>query len=233
MGEGCCGFGRRSDWRPPHEVEALVPRHHRDGSAARGPHLSGGAAVKYRTIVADPPWRYTKATLDSYAPGTAEGEYGTLAVSEIAHLPIRELVADDAHLYLWVTNPILTEQRTDAGALSVVRAWGFEPKTILTWHKLGGAGMGWYFRGDTEHVIFAVRGRGAIAPALRVSNHFAAAKGRHSAKPDRFYEIVERVSPEPRLELFARRRRYGWDVWGNEAPTEQASQATLDLEGVA
>ena len=99
----------------------------------------------------------------------------------------------------------------------------------LTWHKLGQLGMGYYFRGDTEHVIFAVRGKAPIPPALRVSNHFAARKSRHSAKPDRFYELVERVSPEPRLELFARRRRYGWDVWGDQAPEQQASQAPMGL----
>lgn len=80
-----------------------------------------------------------------------------------------------------------------------------------------------------EHVLFGVKGRLPIAPAIRESNHFAAPRTRHSEKPDRFYEMVERVSPGPYLELFARRRRYGWDVWGNEAPTAAASQAEMGL----
>jgi N6-adenosine-specific RNA methylase IME4 len=152
----------------------------------------------------------------------------------IAALPVADLADDSAHLYLWVTNPrLFKEERDEAGPIEILRAWGFRYITALTWHKLGAPGMGFYFRGDTEHVLFGIRGKAPIDPAIRVSNHFAAPRTVHSAKPDRFYEIVERVSPGPYLELFARRRRYGWDVWGNEAPPEQASQATLDLEGVA
>lgn len=135
-----------------------------------------------------------------------------------------------SHLYLWVTNPRLFREAGDLyGPNEIMAAWGFRYVTMLTWHKLGAPGMGWYFRGDTEHVLFGVRGKAGIAPGIRESNHFAAARREHSAKPDRFYELVERVSPGPYLELFARRRRYGWDVWGNEAPEFAASQAELGL----
>ena len=99
----------------------------------------------------------------------------------------------------------------------------------FTWQKLGAPGLGWYFRGATEHVLFGVRGKARIPAHLRESNHFAAPRTVHSAKPDRFYELVERVCPGPYLELFARRRRYGWDVWGNEAPEFAASQAEMGL----
>jgi N6-adenosine-specific RNA methylase IME4 len=109
----------------------------------------------------------------------------------------------------------------------MMRGWGFEYVTLLTWHKLGAPGMGWYFRGDTEHVMLGIRGKAPIPPELRVSNHFAAPRTGHSVKPDRFYEIVERVSPEPRLEMFARRRRVGWDVWGDEAPPESEARTQL------
>jgi N6-adenosine-specific RNA methylase IME4 len=199
--------------------------------------------VTYRTIVADPPWRYTSsdiitrgtthtASVETRKIRAAENHYQTMSNDEIAALPVREQVADDAHLYMWVTNPRLFRGRFDSmGPIDIVEAWGFDYVTLLTWHKLGAPGMGFYFRGDTEHVIFARRGKAPIPPSVRVSNHFAATKGRHSAKPDRFYEIVERVSPGPYLELFARRRRYGWDVWGNEAPEEAASQAPLGLVG--
>jgi N6-adenosine-specific RNA methylase IME4 len=145
----------------------------------------------YQTIVADPPWQYTKADLQSYARGAAEGHYDTESVSAIARIPLGELAADDAHLFMWVTNPVLTEQRCDASPLSVVRAWGFEPKTVLTWVKPDG-GPGWYFRGNTEHVIYAVRGKAGIPAALR-------------------------VCPGPYMEAFARRARFGWDYWGDQS----------------
>jgi len=194
-------------------------------------------AAVYRTIVADPPWRYQENPAQprgGRGPGSyAENHYPTMRTEELATIPVGDLAEPDSALYLWVTNPILLRQRpTIAGSLGIlelVTGWGFEPKALLTWHKLGGLGLGWYFRGDTEHIIYAIRGNVRIPPELRASNHFAARRGQHSAKPDRFYEIVERVSPGPYLEMFARRRRYGWDVWGDEAPGQAASQAEMGL----
>lgn len=177
--------------------------------------------MKYQTIVADPPWAYDR---DGGGRGVLR-HYDTMQPDEIRALPVADMADDDAHLYLWVTNLKLVEAR----AFDIVEAWGFRFVTMLTWHKLGAPGMGWYFRGDTEHVLFGVKGKLGIPTGVRVSNHFAASRTGHSAKPDRFYEIVERVSPGPRLELFARRRRYGWDVWGDQAPDEQASQAEMGL----
>ena len=186
--------------------------------------------MKYRTIVADPPWRYSTTrgiTTRTRGDGTynpeAERNYPTMTVDELCAMPIGEQVAAEAHLYLWVTNPMLPV------AFPIIEAWGFRYVTMLTWRKLGTLGMGYYFRGDTEHVLFGVRGKAPIPAAMRPRNWFAASKTGHSRKPDLFYEMVERVSPEPRLELFARRRRYGWDVWGNEAPEEAASQAEMGL----
>jgi N6-adenosine-specific RNA methylase IME4 len=171
----------------------------------------------YATIVADPPWQYQKATQESYQRGAAENHYPTMRVSEIVALPVAELAADNAHLYLWVTNKILTEQRVDGTALEIVRAWGFEAKTILTWVKPQ-IGMGYYYRGCTEHIIFATRGKAPIAPAVRERNAFTANRTRHSAKPELFFDMVGRVSPGPYLELFARGARFGWDSWGDESP---------------
>jgi N6-adenosine-specific RNA methylase IME4 len=178
--------------------------------------MRGRIVTGYQTIVADPPWQYTKADLQSYARGAAEGHYDTESVSAIARIPLGELAADDAHLFMWVTNPVLTEQRCDASPLSVVRAWGFEPKTVLTWVKPDG-GPGWYFRGNTEHVIYAVRGKAGIPAALRESNVFTAPRQGHSVKPDCFYDKVERVCPGPYMEAFARRARFGWDYWGDQS----------------
>lgn len=189
---------------------------------------------EFRTIVADPPWRYLQAFPFGgrgelkYERG-AEFHYPTMSNEEIAAIPVADMAADSAHLYLWVTTPRLygERKRGEIDPFEIARRWGFEYRTLLTWHKLGSPGMGSYFRIDTEHVLFCVRGTAPIAPALRVSSHFAAPRTRHSAKPDRFYEIVERVSPEPRLELFARRRRVGWDVWGDEAPPESEARTQL------
>lgn len=180
--------------------------------------------MKYRTVVADPPWRYDNAS----NRGAAAKHYDTMTTEEIASLRVADVVADDAHLYLWVTNPKLFESRP----MEIMDAWGFRYITMLTWHKVGGPrgiGLGYYFRGETEHVLFGVRGKAPIPPYQRMRNLFQAARLPHSTKPDVFYQMVEKVSPEPRLELFARRRRYGWDVWGDEAPQEQASQAVFDL----
>lgn len=205
--------------------------------------------MKYRTIVLDPPWRYLvnerpQAARDAQyvkADGSpsrrrhavvADGQYPTMTHAEIAALPIADLADDKAHIYLWVTNPRLFADKAGNGPTpaEMMAGWGFEYTTMLTWHKLGAPGLGWYFRGNTEHVLFGVKGKLGIPSNLRESNHFAATKGRHSAKPDRFYELVERVSPGPFMEMFARRRRFGWDVWGNEAPEEGVSQAEMRLD---
>ena len=187
--------------------------------------------MRYRTIVADPPWEYTRSA-GLGGKRAAADNYSTMTNDQIAALPISGMADDDAHLYLWVTNPRMFRERHDGcGPIDIMEAWGFRYVTMLTWHKLGAPGMGWYFRGDTEHVLFGIRGNLPIAPAARESNHLAAHRKEHSAKPDRFYEMVERVSPGPYLELFARRRRYGWDVWGDQAPEEAASQAEMGLVG--
>jgi N6-adenosine-specific RNA methylase IME4 len=195
---------------------------------ARALGLRDVAPAAYRTIVADPPWRYRQQRILTTAKHAdtrpeADAQYPTMTIDDIAALPVREWADDNAHLYLWVTNPKLPE------AWPILDAWGFVYATLLTWRKLGTLGMGSHFRGDTEHVIFAVRGKAPIEPAKRARNWFAAPKTGHSRKPDLFYEMVERVSPGPYLELFARRRRYGWDVWGNEAPEFAASQAEMGL----
>ncbi len=171
--------------------------------------------MKYRTIVADPPWEYRTAritTTGKQRRAEALGHYATMGASEVAALPVCGLAAENAHLYLWTTNPILPE------AFDVVGAWGFRYITLLTWEKQGTLGMGFSFRNQTEHVLFGIKGDLPIPPEKRERNIFAAPKGRHSEKPDSFYDMVERVSPEPRLEMFARRARlFGWDYWGDES----------------
>ena len=173
----------------------------------------------YSTIVADPPWKYnaTKGLpTRGYKPSTAEAHYSTMSMRDLAALPVADLAADDAHLYMWVTNPRLFGDRGDEGVapLDIVRAWGFEYRTLLTWVKTGPIGMGWYFRGATEHVMFCTRGKASIPSDRREPNVVTSPRRRHSAKPPAFMDLVERVSPGPYLELFCREPRFGWDSWG-------------------
>lgn len=168
--------------------------------------------AKPRTIVADPPWSpklgstWATATTDKARP---QKHYGTLSLPEIeAHQPDTE---PQAHLWLWSLS-----QHMDWG-WQVCRAWGFEPVQTLTWCKPG-MGVG-RFQCNTEHVIVARKGSRHGNPFnVTGGTWFTWPRGRHSAKPDEFYDLVERVSPGPYLEMYARRRRPGWDAWGNEVP---------------
>lgn len=170
----------------------------------------------YRTIVIDPPWRYRdnhRTSPGRRASQAAQEHYATQSREWIAALPVDELAGEDAHLYLWVTCPLLFE----VAPADLAHGWGFEYKTTVTWVKTGGLGLGHYFRVCTEHALLCTRGRATVPPSLRERNHVIAPKTRHSSKPDAFYDMVERVSPGPRVELFARRARLGWDYWGDEA----------------
>ena len=168
--------------------------------------------VKYRTLVVDPPWSYTQPL----GRDGADAHYRTTGMDDIAAIPVGDWAEDNAHLYLWTTNAFMDE------AFDLVRAWGFTQKTILTWVKhreeQRWLGMGYYFRNATEHVLFCVRGS---LPTLRkdCSTVFYAPRGRHSAKPQAFYDMVETMSPGPYLDVFNREQRLGWDGWGFEAYT--------------
>jgi N6-adenosine-specific RNA methylase IME4 len=153
-------------------------------------------------------------------PGS-EKRYGKMSMAELKAMPIPTDAT--AHLYLWTTNGFLRE------AHDLAEAWGFKVKTCLTWGKVkddGTASMktGYYFRGATEHCLFAVRGSLPLQvkhgkPTLYLSRRLP-----HSVKPEWFYALCEECSPGPRLELFARRPREGWTVWGNEVEANARNQ---------
>ena len=182
----------------------------------------------YRTIVADPPWRYGKfnsfsstgktATAGNLTDGPRDLPYAQMSVDEIAGLPVGEMADEKAHLYVWTTQRYLWDAR------DVATAWGFKPSCVLTWCKPPmGAALGFAFAPTSEFVVFAHRG--GLEPTVRWESTWFAAprpyigKGgpTHSAKPDSFLDIVEQVSPAPRLEMFARRARFGWDYWGDQS----------------
>lgn len=181
---------------------------------------------EYCTVVADPPWQPTLgATWNSRMTDKAGPQrfYETLSVPEI--IALRPRMAPQAHLYIWCVT-----QHVDWG-YEVAKAWGAEPITLLTWKKPGlGAGR---FRCNTEHVLVARKGPRAGNPFGRGGRHAQATngtlfdwpRGRHSEKPAEFYKLVEWLSLSPRLEMYAREERPGWEAWGKEAPKNPAPQA--------
>jgi len=181
--------------------------------------------VRFAAIVADPPWSYAENYWEGRGPQgdwlgvDARKRYPTMTIAEIKALPVATCAHADALLFLWTTNAYLA----DGQAAEVVRSWGFKPKTVVTWAKTkagGGPSMktGHWFRGASEHIIIGTRGsprRPVGFPAL--PTWMGHGRLPHSVKPGLFYDVVEQCAPDgPWLELFARRPRPGWAVWGNE-----------------
>lgn len=194
-------------------------------------HGYGLRRSHYNVIVADPPWKYQKNPgakqvvewREAGRGGMAERIYPTMTNEEIRDLPVVELAAPVSHLFMWFTNPGIYGGRfSSITPEDIAKSWGFQFQTILTWVKTTQAGsvnrggMGWYFRGATEHVLYATRGKAQIPSELREANVIMAEKSAHSRKPEAFFDLVERVTEGPYVELFARTSRSGWAVWGNE-----------------
>jgi len=176
---------------------------------APSPEVAAKSA-RYATIVIDPPWDWGDEG-DQDQLGRARPTYGTMSIAELLELPVGDLADDDAHIYLWITNRSLPK------GFALLDRWGFRYVTTLTWCKPS-IGMGNYFRGSTEQVLFGVKGS---QPLKRrdVGTWFQAPRGPngHSSKPVEFYGLVESCSPGPYLEMFARSNRADWTPWGAEA----------------
>ena len=157
----------------------------------------------YSTIVADPPWRYGGLGRRS----SARDLYSTLTIDDICALPVGDLAAPSAHLWLWAVNNLMED------AYRIVRAWGFNPITLATWCK-SGPGVGYYLRNNTEHLILATRGKPVVPATPALGSWFQWPRGGHSVKPGGALDMIEQVSPGPYVELFARQPRLGWDAWG-------------------
>ena len=190
---------------------------------------------KYRTIMADPPWRFQNQTGKIAPEHRRLNRYATLSLDEIKEMPVSDIAEETAHLYLWVPNALLPD------GLGVMKAWGFNYKSNLVWHKVrkdggsDGRGVGFYFRNVTEIILFGVRGKKArtLAPARSQVNLLATRKREHSRKPDEQYELIEACSSGRYLELFARGERSGWTAWGNQSteykPTWKTNQYNSHL----
>ena len=181
---------------------------------------------RFACVLADPPWQFINRTGKVAPEHRRLSRYGTMAADVISSLPVSEISAPTAHLYLWVPNALLPE------GLQVMSAWGFHYKSNIVWRKIrkdggsDGRGVGFYFRNVTEIVLFGVRGKNArtLQPGRTQVNYLETRKREHSRKPDEIYPIIEACSPGPRIELFARGMRPGWTVWGNQA--EEAYEPT-------
>jgi N6-adenosine-specific RNA methylase IME4 len=200
-----------------------------NGERQRGlaPVSGLGVTVKYKTIVADPPWNLEMGKSRTMNGDVKRGkwndpvqnnvniadlEYPTMSVEEICALQVP--ADDDAHCYIWTINRYIEQ------TYAVARAWGFEPSTMLYWLKQPmGLGLGGAFVPCVEPILFCRRGKLPVKRRMD-RNWWGWPRGKHSAKPEEFQTVVESVSPGPYLEMFARRKRHGWHSWGNEVSND-------------
>lgn len=162
---------------------------------------------RFGCIYADPPWLY-----DNQATRAATGNhYGGMTVDELCAMPIRELAAKDAHLHLWTTNGFLFE------CPRIFEAWGFEFRSSFVWTKPQ-MGIGNYWRNSHEFLLTAIRGDAKRFNDRSLMSWLECDRGRHSAKPEQVRSFIERASPGPYLELFARSGARNWTVFGNQIP---------------
>jgi len=186
--------------------------------------------ARFSTIVIDPPWHWDDEEDGAGYLGRSHPDYATIPFEELIKLPIEDLAAENAHLYLWVTN------RSIYKAAELCMAWGFRHNTNLTWCKVykskntrfsgctrkprclapnPALGLGKYFRGSTEHIAFGIKGNMETRNNSTPTWFLAPVGGdKHSSKPSEFYDLVERCSPGPYLEIFSRMDRVGWSTFG-------------------
>jgi N6-adenosine-specific RNA methylase IME4 len=170
---------------------------------------------KYKTILVDPPWNITFIKL-KMRPNQVKMPYPTMTLEELVYLggKLQPYMDDKCNLFLWTTHTKLPE------ALKLMEFWGFKYHCLLTWDKTNGRPC-WGFKRKTEFILYGFKGgitvnqRGTFIPTL-----FTEKLTSHSTKPQIFYQILEHNSPAPRLELFARQKREGWDCWGNEVESD-------------
>lgn len=200
--------GEKTITQAKREVKEQAREERREENRAKVEAVPDLAAsdARFATILIDPPWDWGDEG-DADQLGRARPQYATLSHEKLLALPVASRADIDCHLYLWITNRSLPK------GFSLLEQWGFRYVTLLTWVKPS-FGMGNYFRGQTEHVLFGVKGS-QLLKRKNVGTVFQFPRGgEHSAKPTEFYDLVESCSPGPYLEIFARSQRPGWQAWG-------------------
>ena len=171
---------------------------------------------KYNIIYADPPWTFTTRS-DKGKDRSPENHYNCMTLKDICNLPVNDIAKKDCVLFMWVVDPLLHK------AFEVIKAWNFEYKTVaFTWAKTNKkslgffTGLGYWTRGNPEMCLLATKGRPKRL-SKSVAQLVVDQRREHSRKPDRIRnDIVNLCGDLPRIELFARQKTKGWDVWGNE-----------------
>ena len=166
---------------------------------------------KYSIIYADPAWNYDidKGNLQ----GSTKNHYETMTIEEIKNLPVNEIADDNCYLFLWTTSPTLKQ------ALEVIDAWGFTYKTVaFVWEKsnFNGMGLGHYTRTSTEFVLLGKKGT-LKRKSAKVKQNYKSYSKHHSEKPNEIRNrIIQLLGDLTKIELFARTKIHGWDVWGDD-----------------
>lgn len=188
--------------------------------------------MKFKTILADPPWPYTspRAIIGNGGRGVSiistkiqidvTQHYPVMSLKNITSMNVESISENNAHLYLWTTNGFMEE------AHRVANAWGFKVKTIITWVKIKNGSLnvpsmraGYWYRGATEHILFCVKGKLKLNGPCHPTAFLTTRLG-HSIKPEYSYKMIESHSPPNYLELFARKKRDGWSAYGNEIKSD-------------
>lgn len=178
----------------------------------------------YKTIVADPPWQYRNKNTGGSMISGSNAKYPTLSLEEICNLPIPDISDKNCVLFLWSTTPL------NDYAFEVMKAWKFQYKTKIYWRKIMSLGMGFWFRGQVEECLIGIKGN---VKAFRCQKpNFIQSKVRnHSQKPEEFFQLIEpeieKYNLNPKIELFARESRVGWDSWGNEVECSHRSKTLI------
>lgn len=168
---------------------------------------------KYQIIYADPPWSYRNKRTGGSMKSGASQKYPCMTLDDIKAMPVKQIADKNSVLFLWATVPILPE------AIEVLMAWGYKYKTALFWRKIMSVGMGFWFRGQVEVLLLGIHGD-VKAFRIQEANFVQAKVRKHSQKPDEFRRLIEKTNLFPRIELFAREKTDGWDVWGNEVESD-------------
>ena len=185
-------------------------------------HLPEPPPGGYATIVIDPPWPYDTGR---DFPGVMQTpspdhplHYAMMSLWDITALPIWYLAGPQCHLFLWTTQKFLRD------AFPLCRRWGFQYRRLMVWHKSAGVQFPHQPSSNAEFILHGTRGRAAFSDTKNFYTCFAAKTNGHSVKPAEFYELLARVTPGPRIDLFARKRHPGFDAWGDQVePLEETA----------
>jgi len=171
---------------------------------------------KYQIIVIDPPWQVKKIQ-NKLRPNQVEMDYPLMSLEEIKNLPISQLADENSWCFLWTTQKYLWESK------DILEEWGFNHLLTMVWEKTYGrsAGMALYgFRWNGEFILVGTKGKKQMFPKTKlIPAVFSAENIRHSEKPQKFYDLIAPLGKN-RIDLFARQKREGWDVWGNEVKSD-------------